>query len=139
MKPPMKLTVCWCDSGRAFNRCCGPLLNLSAQPKTAKQLMRSRYTAHTCGGYGDYLLATWHPNYRTGLDAAALSMKTTNWQSLNIIDSGQDHDSAFVEFVARFLESTGEAGVHHERSCFQRIGGRWYYVDGTVSNEDQNN
>jgi SEC-C motif-containing protein len=135
----MKLTVCWCDSGRAFNRCCGPLLNLSAQPKTAKQLMRSRYTAHTCGGYGDYLLATWHPNYRTGLDAAALSMKTTNWQSLNIIDSGQDHDSAFVEFVARFLESTGEAGVHHERSCFQRIGGRWYYVDGTVSNEDQNN
>ncbi|MFT6057507.1 MAG: SEC-C motif-containing protein [Pseudohongiellaceae bacterium] len=66
-------------------------------------------------------------------------MKTTNWQSLNIIDSGQGHDSAFVEFVARFLESTGEAGVHHERSCFQRIGGRWYYVDGTVSNEDQNN
>jgi SEC-C motif-containing protein len=135
----MKLTVCWCDSGRAFNRCCGPLLNLAALPKTAKQLMRSRYTAHVCGGYGDYLLATWHPNYRTGLDAAALSMKTTDWQSLNIIDSGQDHDSAFVEFVARFLESTGEAGVHHERSCFQRIGGRWYYVKGTVSNEDQNN
>jgi SEC-C motif-containing protein len=66
-------------------------------------------------------------------------MKTTNWQSLSIVDSGQEHDSAFVEFIARYLESTGEAGVHHERSRFQRIDGRWYYVDGTVSNKDHNN
>ena len=135
----MKRTVCWCDSGKTFNRCCGPLLNLSELAKTAKQLMRSRYTAHSCGGYGDYLVATWHPDYRTGLDAAALSIKTTDWQSLNIVDSGQEHDSAFVEFVARYLESSGEAGVHHERSRFLRIGGRWYYVDGRVSSEHHNN
>jgi len=101
--------------------------------------MRSRYTAHLRGGYGDYLVATWHPDYRTGLDAAALSTKTTDWQSLNIVDSGQEHDSAFVEFVARYLEPNGEAGVHHERSRFLRIGGRWYYVDGRVSNKGHNN
>lgn len=94
--------------------------------------MRSRYTAYVLGGYGDYLLATWHPDHRAGLDAAALSMQTTDWQSLEIVDSSQHHDVAFVEFVARFLDLNGKAGAHQERSRFQRIDGHWYYVDGSV-------
>lgn len=94
--------------------------------------MRSRYTAYVLGGYGDYLLATWHPDHRAGLDAASLSIKSTNWQSLKIVDSSQDNEIAFVEFTAYSLEPDGETGIHHERSRFQRIDGHWYYVDGAV-------
>jgi SEC-C motif-containing protein len=135
----MKQTVCCCDSGKAFKQCCSPLLERTAVSKTAKKLMRSRYTAYVLGGYGDYLLATWHPDHRVGLDAATLSMKTTDWQSLEILDSSQDHDVAFVEFAASFLESDRQTGVLHERSRFQRIAGHWYYVDGTVGTVGRKN
>lgn len=129
----MKLTVCCCDSGKAFKKCCSPLLERTAVPKTAKKLMRSRYTAYALGGYGDYLLATWHPDHQAGLDAASLSMKTTDWQSLEILDFSQNHDVAFVEFMAHFQELDGQSGVHHERSRFQRIDGHWYYVDAAAA------
>lgn len=137
--PTMKQPVCCCDSGKPFKLCCGPLLEGSATPKTAKKLMRSRYTAYALGGYGDYLMATWHPDHRVDLDAATLSMKTTDWQSLKILDGSQDHDVAYVEFLASFLESDGQTGAHHERSRFQRIDGHWYYVDGQVDDVDDKN
>lgn len=94
--------------------------------------MRSRYTAYALGGYGDYLLATWHPDSRMGLDSASLSIKTTNWSALEIVDSKQDRDLAYVEFIARFLDSSGRADFLHERSRFLRFQGSWFYVDGEV-------
>lgn len=94
--------------------------------------MRSRFTAYALGGYGDYLLATWHPDHTGGLDAASLSIKSTTWQSLEIVDSSQDYNVAFVEFKAHFLDPDGQTGVHHERSRFLRVNGHWYYTDGEV-------
>ena len=132
----MKAAVCCCDSGKPFKQCCGLLLVGAVLPKTAKKLMRSRYTAYALGGYGDYLLATWHPDHRAGLDAASLSMQTTNWQSLKIIESNQNNNEAVVEFIAYFLEFSGEIGLHRERSRFQRIKGCWYYVDETKDRAD---
>ena len=44
----------------------------------------------------------------------------------------QDADHATVEFVAR-SELGGRAHRLHEVSRFERIDGRWYYLDGNLS------
>lgn len=79
--------------------------------------MRSRYTAHATGD-ADHLFRTWHP--RTRPDDIALD-PTTRWTGLRIVSAEGDT----VEFVA-----SSETGQMHERSRFERRGGRWVYVDG---------
>ncbi len=97
--------------------------------------MRSRYSAYAVGAI-DYLGDTLHPDYRSDWDrdATARWASHSDWLNLEIRDTeagGEDDDEGFVEFVAHF-EENGEHKVHHERSRFQRHGGRWYYVDGQL-------
>jgi SEC-C motif-containing protein len=91
--------------------------------------MRSRYAAFAVGNRA-YLLATWHPSTRP----AALSLDANpEWTRLEIIAaSGGPFDvTGTVEFRAHYREG-GTRGVLHERSRFERVDGRWYYVDGGV-------
>lgn len=92
--------------------------------------MRSRYSAYAVGDL-DHVFRTWHP--RTRPDDLALDPGLT-WTGLEIVDvvaGGPDDDEGVVEFRARF--STGGSGsALHERSRFQRRGGRWVYVDGLI-------
>ncbi|MFK7864152.1 MAG: YchJ family protein [Pseudohongiellaceae bacterium] len=129
----MDATACFCDTGKPFVKCCKPFLEGSIQAKTPKQLMRSRYSAYSAGGFGDYLVATWHPNSRKGLDVATLSAKSHHWKSLEIVEAVQDNNWATVEFKAAFDNGTGTLEIHHELSQFTRNNGVWYYVDGTVA------
>lgn len=94
--------------------------------------MRSRYSAYAAGGYGDYLLATWHPDARVGLNTASLSAKSQDWQSLKIIHTRQEDNWAMVEFEATYVDTKGGELVHHELSRFVRVSGSWYYIDGKV-------
>lgn len=94
--------------------------------------MRSRYSAYALGGYGDYLLATWHADYRHSLSAADLSIRSTDWLRLEVMDKSQKGDQGMVEFKAYYLDDTGQQASHHERSTFQRLGGKWFYVSGDV-------
>jgi len=41
-----------------------------------------------------------------------------------------DGDRALVEFVARYRVGGASARRLHEVSRFERIDGRWYYIDG---------
>lgn len=125
----MPTSACPCCSGKSYNRCCGPLLNRSSEAKTAKQLMRSRYSAYALGGHGDYLLETWHPDSASGLTAESLSAKNLNWQGLRILDFSQNGNESRVEFEARFIDGDGSSGLHHEISRFVRLNGKWLYVD----------
>ncbi|MBX9245963.1 hypothetical protein ICW40_14235 [Actinotalea ferrariae] len=50
------------------------------------------------------------------------------WTGLSIVATdagGTDDATGVVEFVAGF-----DGGALHERSRFERRGGRWFYVDG---------
>lgn len=125
----MPTSACPCCSGKSYNRCCGPLLNRSSEAKTAKQLMRSRYSAYALGGHGAYLLETWHPDSTGGLTAEALSAQGVNWQELTILDFSQSGEESRVEFEARFIDAAGNPGLHHETSRFVRRNGKWLYVD----------
>ncbi|MBX7430911.1 YchJ family protein [Mycobacterium sp. Y57] len=118
---------CPCGAATPYGSCCLPLHLGERQAQTAEQLMRSRYSAYVVGD-GDYLWRTWHPRTRPQ-DVA--SDATVTWTGLEIVDrvgGGPGDDTGEVEFLARH-----PAGVLHERSRFARRAGRWFYVDGDIS------
>lgn len=127
---PLPRMTCPCGTGTAYDACCGRLHRGAAQAATAEELMRSRYAAYAVGDL-DHVFRTWHP--RTRPDDLALDPGLT-WTGLEIVDvvaGGPDDDEGVVEFRARFSTGGTESGLH-ERSRFQRRGGRWIYVDGWV-------
>lgn len=102
------------------------------EPLTAEALMRSRFDAFRQGDIA-WLLHTWHPSTRpTDFDLA----DNPRWRGLQIVDvvrgTLSDTDGV-VEFRATYLIEGGGIGVLHERSRFVRDAGRWYYVDGHVT------
>ena len=92
--------------------------------------MRSRYCAYTVGDAA-YLTRTWAPATRPArLDL----VPGARWLGLSVrhVEAGAESDlEGVVEFVARY-KLGGRAHRLHERSRFERVGGRWYYLDGTV-------
>jgi SEC-C motif-containing protein len=92
--------------------------------------MRSRYSAYALGR-ADYLLNTWHPRTRP---ARIDPDPERRWLGLTIRHAhcgGERDDRGTVEFIARFRIG-GKAYRLHETSRFERIDGRWYYVDGDI-------
>lgn len=100
------------------------------EPRTAEQLMRSRFAAFR-GADASWLLRTWHPSTRPAhLDLS----DNPRWRGLQVVDvvgGEEDAEVGVVEFRATYLHD-GVLGILHERSRFVREGGRWYYVDGDV-------
>jgi len=120
---------CPCGSQKRLSACCGPFHTGKATPRTAKQLMRSRYSAFALGGLGDYLLQTWHPETRPTVSAARLGAADTDWVKLDIVSSQHQGDAACVEFKAYWRDVDGQLQLHHETSRFLRQAGSWLYVD----------
>lgn len=119
---------CPCGSGLAYSACCGRWHAgpLHLQAPTAEALMRSRYSAYVLGLHG-YLLDTWHPQTRPA--ALEADPPGQRWLGLEVRrHEVQDDDHARVEFVAR-VKLGGRAQRLHERSRFERVGGRWMYLD----------
>ena len=127
------MSGCHCGSGLDWDACCGPLVRGEKIAETAEALMRSRYSAYAVGAV-DYLGETLHPEHRSDWDrdATARWAEQSTWLGLEILsteDGGPQDETGMVEFVARFTEK-GQPRQHIERSRFQRVDGRWYYVDG---------
>ncbi|MEM8661934.1 MAG: YchJ family metal-binding protein [Pseudomonadota bacterium] len=127
------IDYCHCGSRKPYLACCGRFLDGGEQASTPEQLMRSRYTAYALGGHGDYLLRTWFPATARGLSAEALSRRDKQWLGLKVLEASQDGDQGYVEFEARFKDAAGKAQTLHEKSVFQRLGGRWLYIGGEVN------
>ncbi|MGJ8674196.1 YchJ family protein [Rubritalea sp.] len=124
---------CPCGTGLSYNDCCRDFHTGKAQPKTAEQLMRSRYSAFFFR-LPDYLVSTQHPDtrepsLRKELDAM---LPTIMWRSLKILSSskgGPEDKKGKVEFTAEYHED-GELQEMYEHSRFRRLRGMWKYVDG---------
>lgn len=126
-QPPAPDT-CPCGSGRSYTRCCRPLHLGQRQARTAEELMRSRYSAFAVGDV-TYLVESWHPLRRP--DEVRLDT-TRDWVGLEIVRTlagGPDDDHGVVEYKASSV-SGGRRSVLHEVSRFERVAGRWVYVDG---------
>jgi SEC-C motif-containing protein len=123
--------ACPCGQASAYDACCG---RWHAGPEhlqapTAEALMRSRYSAFV-RQLGPYLLDTWHPSTRpASLGAFDPALR---WLGLTVKQvQALSPDRATVEFVAR-SKTAGRAHRLHETSRFERLDGRWYYVDGLI-------
>ena len=119
---------CPCNPSATYAACCQPL-HEGAPADTAEALMRSRYSAYVLG-LRDYLVATWHPSTRPvpfELDDAP----GLRWFGLEVRRHAQlGNETAVVEFVARYKPGGAPAVRLHEISRFERVDGRWLYVDG---------
>lgn len=125
----MSAVSCPCGSGRSLADCCGRFHAGDPAPD-AESLMRSRYSAYVLG-LEDYLRATWHPAtcpVALGLDA----VPRPQWLGLTVkAYTPLDETHATVEFVACY-KLNGRAFKLHETSRFERVDGRWLYVDGEI-------
>ncbi len=125
---------CPCQSGLSYAQCCGRFLKAadnSASPQTAEQLMRSRYSAYVLG-YSQYLLNTWHPQYRP--QKIDLSDSAQQWIGLKIKDTVKgmpQDDNGEVHFIARY-KINGKASRLEERSQFVKMAGQWFYTTGQL-------
>ena len=123
---------CVCGSRQSFSQCCEPLLNEIEQAATPEQLMRSRYSAYSLGGYGQYLLKTWFAPMAKDLSVEELSKSDTQWLGLTILGSGISGNSGWVEFKAVYKDQQRSVEMH-EKSVFTLQGNRWFYIGGEVS------
>ena len=124
------LVICPCGSGQPYAACCGHWHAGFAEKvhaPTPEALMRSRYSAYV-RGLVDYLLATWHPSTSPG----ELTLSPVKWLGLEVRHAEAAGDAGVVEFVARCREA-GQAQRLHETSRFVREAGRWYYLDGQMT------
>lgn len=120
---------CPCGLATDYADCCGRFHAGEPAPD-AERLMRSRYSAYV-RGLADYLRATWHPATRPAeLSLDEAPGQRTHWLGLTVHEhqvNGPDH--AEVRFTARYRVGGGSAVKMNERSRFERIDGRWYYLD----------
>jgi SEC-C motif domain protein len=127
-KRPPAQAPCPCGLLEPYEACCGRWHDgaLHLRAPDAEALMRSRYTAHVFG-LQPYLLGTWHPSTRP-LSIAPQPPGLT-WIGLEVRrHTPIDTDHATVEFVARSKRG-GRADRLHATSRFERVEGRWLYLD----------
>ena len=119
--------LCPCCSGKLYEECCELFHSKKKFPKTAEELMRSRYAAFAIPN-GDYLWETTLPNKRKFHHKTELENwgKENTWTKLEIIKSSEKE----VEFKAYFTDKFGKENIHHEFSTFKKVDKKWYYVSG---------
>jgi SEC-C motif domain protein len=141
--------ACPCGGAAGYEACCGRWHEgaLRLMAPTAEALMRSRYSAHALGLHA-YLQDTWHPRTRP-VSAPGRSEALTHrsaqrggfpvspappppglrWIGLEVRRvTAIDDEHAAVEFVAR-SKIGGRAERMHVVSRFERVSGRWLYVE----------
>ena len=129
------MSECPCGSGEPYSSCCEPFIKGDAAPSTAEQLMRSRYCAYVVGEV-NYIHNTLHPDHQADhdLEAARKWSRDSEWLGLEILTTaagGAEDSQGMVEFKASYRDRGGNRQAH-EVSQFERIAGRWVYVDGEM-------
>lgn len=127
-----EISLCPCKSQLNYGICCRPLHFGQEKPKTAEQLMRSRYSAYFFRKV-DYLVETTHPDTRAPSLREELqkTIYQANWSFLTILGKtrgGELDKAGKVDFVAEYFVN-GEPLELHECSRFKRYKGVWKYLD----------
>ena len=126
--------ACPCQSGRLYTTCCEPF-HKGKLPDSAEKLMRSRYSAFAKGKVG-YLVKTTHPK------SPSFEKDTVKWRKdlkrhctitqfigLKILAKSDDSPTtATVTFHASLIQN-GQDASFTEKSKFEKIKGRWLYLE----------
>ena len=120
---------CHCDSGKNFDECCQPFLDGKDTPKTALQLMRSRYSAHITKN-AFYILNTEMPQNDEIFAQIMAFMNTVNFTSLKVTNHvmGSETDNVgMVEYHLKYVDGK-EKKEHTEQGNFIKVSGKWFFV-----------
>lgn len=123
---------CPCDKQKRYMDCCGLYIQKKMLAETPEKLMRSRYSAFAEGNIS-YIRKTMR-------GAALLDFNKKNmnedviWLGLEVIHSALDPNDpniGYVEFKAHYKQKNNkESGILHEKSRFEKMNGKWFYVSG---------
>lgn len=124
---------CPCGSDRPYEECCQPIIKGEQSAPTAETLMRARYSSYVKQEL-DFLLESTHPDHREDYDPQSTRTwsESARWHGLEIADTvdGTEGDTTGeVEFMAHF-SIRNQRQVHHERATFEKVDGKWFFVDG---------
>ena len=130
------MSLCPCGTGTDLDACCGRFIDGKENPATAEQIMRARYTAHTCARM-DFVKGTHHPDTVAEFDekGAQAWAEESKWLGLEIVavEGGSETDErGTIEFIARFENPEGSTQDHHEVSLFEKVKGSWKFHDGAA-------
>lgn len=127
---------CPCGTGNAYNVCCKPF-HQGKLPDNALKLMRSRYSAYALD-LPAYIISTTHPanpQYCPDIDDWTQQISTfssqTEFKGLEILDFQDLGMLATVTFVAYLNQNNNDVSFA-EKSMFEKIGGKWLYLNGKV-------
>lgn len=134
-----KVPNCPCGASNTYKLCCQKY-HSGQNPKSALILMRSRYCAFAKGEI-DYIVKTTHPeNPSIQGDVAKWRRelqdfsKNTKFNGLKIlvVDEAEQSNHATVTFSVDLVQQGLQAGFT-ERSRFEKVNGRWLYLDGVIT------
>ena len=126
--------TCPCGSLLKYKKCC-KIFHDGILPKTALELMKSRYCAFSIEK-SEYIIDTTHknnPDFTSDLKSWNMDIlnfsKNTQFKNLEIIDFIDDKIESFVTFKATLIQNQNDISFT-EKSRFLKVEGKWFYVDG---------
>lgn len=129
---------CPCGSGKKYKKCC-QLFHNGAKPRSALELMKSRYSAFAVDD-AKYIIKTTHKentDYSQDKKAWEKSVldfsKNTFFDKLTIIDFVDGEDEAYVEFLVNLTQNQKDISFM-ERSKFKKEDNMWKYHSGEIKN-----
>jgi SEC-C motif-containing protein len=131
---------CPCSSGKSYDECCAPFLQGLKEAETAERLMRARYSAFVKADI-DYLYKTVSPDQQKDFNIEETKdwAQNSEWKGLEIVETiegGPDDEKGTVEFIASFRQKKKDI-THHELASFEKIEGKWIFMDGVVPKPKQ--
>jgi SEC-C motif-containing protein len=134
---------CPCGSTLEYDECCGAIIHGKREAKTAEELMRSRYTAFVKVNV-EYLMRTQYKAGRSSKDKNKIKRwaQSVQWLDLaikSVVGGTENDETGVVTFRAFYIEK-GEYENLYEESQFQKIDGKWMYINGidlNMENEEK--
>ncbi len=127
--------ICPCGSFKKYKKCCKPFHDKITSPKTALELMKSRFSAFSlCNS--EYIIFSTHqnnPDFTQDLkswnnDILNFS-KNTRFEKLEILEFIDGEVESFVTFKATLFQDKNDISFI-EKSRFLKTEEIWKYVDG---------
>ena len=127
--------ICPCGSSKKYKKCCKIFHDQISLPKTALELMKSRYSAFAFAN-ANYIILTTHeknPDFTTDLKSWKEDIldfsENTKFEKLDILDFKDGEIESFVTFKVTLWQGQKDISFV-ERSRFLKVDKKWLYVNG---------
>jgi SEC-C motif-containing protein len=126
---------CPCGSTKKYKKCCKTFHDKIIFPKTALELMKSRYSAYATSN-AKYIIETTHkdnPDFTDNIkeweNDILIFCNNTKFIGLEILEFIDDENESYVMLKANMIQQGNDVSFI-EKSRFLKVDGKWLYVDG---------